>query len=562
MFSDGTIIKERYQIVREIARGGMGVVYLVNDLLIEDYAALKVSLWQHEQLRKAFLREAKFLVKLNHKGLPKVRDYFVEGEKQILVMDFVDGENLRQRVSKPSDCAGKGLSVSEVLGFTEQLCDILNFLHSQTPPIVHRDIKPENIKIRPDGQIVLLDFGLAKDSELSVPAVSMAYSSPEQISRTGTSPQSDIYSLGATLYYLLTGEIPTSATHRLSSLYEGKDDKLLSVHQRNPEIPLDISERISWAMEIPDKNRPRSAKEFWQSFQILFAEKTKSNESDVSAVVQQPEPLELEKKDAKEIEIKTSPLAVSAAKTNSSKGFLLIFASLTIGLLMLTVIAGSIFFVSQKKAPMDNPAKVIEPETVPQSAKISSVETAVEESVEGSITVNMFWKTRNRGEVKVAPDNIFRSGDELRLGIDSKKDGFFYLLTTDSDGNAALLYPIGDAENQLRSNEYFRLPEAAKMYFGDVKKDTGAYTVDKLYFVFTETKDEPIIQEIADIFKIASNGKKIQTEYKSGELENVKNLKKNLDELAKTSDIKSTEIKFSSTAKTIVGTFDVRSAGR
>ncbi len=159
---------------------------------------------------RQFRKEATILAKLRHPALPRVIDHFIlEGLGEYLVMDYIPGEDLQQRLAHN----GKPLAVAETMEIAREVCDALGYLHQCKPPIVHRDVKPANIKISRDGSIHLVDFGLAKehlDGELTTTGaqgITLGYSPMEQYAH-GTDHRSDIYSLGVTAYYLLTGQPP------------------------------------------------------------------------------------------------------------------------------------------------------------------------------------------------------------------------------------------------------------------------------------------------------------------------------------------------------------------
>jgi serine/threonine protein kinase len=158
MLNPETILQGRYRIVRQLGQGGMGAVYEAIDERLDTTVALKETLFADERLRKQFEREARMLARLHHPALPRVSDHFSEGDGQFLVMQYIAGEDLAEMVTRrrgpfPAD---------QVLTWAAQLLDTLDYLHTQEPQIVHRDIKPQNLKLTPRGQIILLDFGLAK----------------------------------------------------------------------------------------------------------------------------------------------------------------------------------------------------------------------------------------------------------------------------------------------------------------------------------------------------------------------------------------------------------------
>src|SRR3989440_1008620 len=160
MLSQETILQARYRIVRQLGQGGMGAVYEAVDQRLDTVVALKETLFTDERLRKQFEREARLLARLHHQALPRVSDHFMEGDGQFLVMQYIPGEDLFEMQTRRQG----GFPQDEVLRWADQLCDALDYLHTQDPQIIHRDIKPQNLKLTARGQIVLLDFGLAKGS--------------------------------------------------------------------------------------------------------------------------------------------------------------------------------------------------------------------------------------------------------------------------------------------------------------------------------------------------------------------------------------------------------------
>src|SRR3989337_623724 len=165
----GGVLRDRYRIKQFISRGGMGNIYLAEDLRLEGRLCavkevrLDLSLSDEtlDQTRAQFLREATVLARLDHPNLPKVSDFFSEEERDYLVMDFVPGKDLRTLMTESRHKNGF-LSQQEVLSWAAQLADALSYMHAQEPPILHRDIKPSNLKLTPSGLIKLVDFGLVK----------------------------------------------------------------------------------------------------------------------------------------------------------------------------------------------------------------------------------------------------------------------------------------------------------------------------------------------------------------------------------------------------------------
>lgn len=271
----GEVLRERYRVFERIGQGGMGNIYLADDMRLEGRkCALKEV--EHDRnlpekvLREArdqFLREATVLARLDHPNLPKVSDFFSTGEKDYLVMDFVPGKDLRTLMLEAKS-RNSFLDESEVLDWASQLADALTYLHRQTPPIVHRDIKPSNLKITPDGLLKLVDFGLVKvlaPDEETITIIqgqgTVLYTPLEQYggSESHTDIRSDIYAFGATLYHLLTCQPPIDARQRFLHP-EGQ----IMPRRTNSAISVRTEKAILWAMELHPDQRPESIEAFRQ----------------------------------------------------------------------------------------------------------------------------------------------------------------------------------------------------------------------------------------------------------------------------------------------------------
>jgi serine/threonine protein kinase len=212
--SKGTLLQNRYTIKRYIGKGAMGTVYLVSDARLPDDRVIKemnptfLEASEREQFMELFKQEAHMLSRLHHENLPKVIDYFFEGERYYLVMDYVDGKNLKEYRE-----SNHVMNKDQIIKIISQISNVLEYLHGQRPPIIFRDLKPSNIMITDDSAIKLIDFGIArifKESQNidTVIVGTPGFAPPEQYGKRQTDERSDIYSLGATLYYLFTGEVP------------------------------------------------------------------------------------------------------------------------------------------------------------------------------------------------------------------------------------------------------------------------------------------------------------------------------------------------------------------
>lgn len=241
MLSADTVLQARYRIVRQLGQGGMGAVYEAVDERLDTIVALKETLFADEKLRKQFEREARLLARMHHQALPRVSDHFNENDGQFLVMQYIAGDDLAAMLAQRNS----PFSQEEVLVWADQLCDALDYLHTQDPQIIHRDIKPQNLKLTTRGQIVLLDFGLAKGSsgQMSVVTTSASifgytpnYAPLEQVQGLGTDPRSDIYALSATLYHLITNTKPPDALSRASAIVNGLPDPLTPANRVNVQV--------------------------------------------------------------------------------------------------------------------------------------------------------------------------------------------------------------------------------------------------------------------------------------------------------------------------------------
>jgi len=241
-----------------LGQGGMGAIYRAIDERLGVDVAVKENFFTTEEYARQFRLEAVILASLRHPNLPRVSDHFVENDGQYLVMDYIEGEDLRQRMERLGS-----ISEEEAVLIGAAVCDALTYLHTRKPPIIHRDIKPGNIKITPDGHIFLVDFGLAKVVEgnqlttTGARAMTPGYSPPEQYGTARTDPRTDIYSLGATLYAALTGVIPEDGLARAMGTAE-----LTPLRKRNSKISRRLASVIEKAMAIDPAERYQTAEEF------------------------------------------------------------------------------------------------------------------------------------------------------------------------------------------------------------------------------------------------------------------------------------------------------------
>lgn len=281
MLQVGDVLDGEYEIEALLGEGGMGAVFRAKDTQLERYVAIKElrfgdlpsendpsfnqeetvqkgkgsKLWTREAALRLFDKEAKLLASLNHSGLPVVFHYSVHGSEAYMVMTLIEGRNLAVEVEENH----APLPESTVLRYLKQILNALHYCHNKG--VVHRDLKPENLLLTSAGQIYLIDFGIAKSlnpgqrtTAAGVRLLTPGYAPPEQYSMKGApDPRSDLYSLGAVIFYLLTGEVPPEATDRMAG------EKLPLPSSLNPNISKRMENFILCCLEMDKEKRPASA---------------------------------------------------------------------------------------------------------------------------------------------------------------------------------------------------------------------------------------------------------------------------------------------------------------
>lgn len=260
------LLNERYIVLTQIGSGGFGAVYQARDTWEQDrIVAIKQinlqGLTPQEiiEATNAFNREAQILTTLKHPLLPRIFDRFSDPEHWYLVMNFIDGSTLDEYLQQHAMNAfpkRAGLPLEETLNIGLHLCDALRYLHSQQPPVIFRDIKPGNIMRTPSGQLYLIDFGIARhfkpgQAKDTIPFGSPGFAAPEQYGRAQTTPQADIYSLGALLYCLISGDDPADHPFQFPPLHLDSLDgmrELNALIQRM--VALDASQRPADIAEV------------------------------------------------------------------------------------------------------------------------------------------------------------------------------------------------------------------------------------------------------------------------------------------------------------------------
>ena len=260
MLENGTIVDGKYKILDKIGQGGMSVVYLaMNEKVNKQWAIKEVRkdvTDNFEVVRQGLITETNLLKKLKHPNLPSIIDIIDTDETFLIVMDFIEGVTLSVYLED------NGPQPQEkVIGWASQLCDVLSYLHSRENPIIFRDIKPGNVMLKPNGDIVLIDFGIAREyknqnSTDTVYLGTQGYAAPEQCGGHGqTDARTDIYCLGATMYHLLTGHNPSEPPYEMypirhwnESLSSGLEDIILKCTQKNPDDRFQNCEELQYEL--------------------------------------------------------------------------------------------------------------------------------------------------------------------------------------------------------------------------------------------------------------------------------------------------------------------------
>lgn len=239
----------------------MGAVYLAYDQTLQIKVAVKENLNVNPESERQFKREASLLASLRHPNLPRVTDHFILEGRQYLVMDYIEGEDLHALSKRQPP------TVKDVLPWAVAVSDALSYLHSRRPPVIHRDIKPSNIKVTPDGNVVLVDFGLAKvfdqkQTTTGARGLTPGYSPPEQYGSGRTDARSDQYALAATIYALLTSQSPTDSIERMLG-----NETLVPAKKLNPAVPGHIDQALSTALSINKHERFDDMDQFREALQ-------------------------------------------------------------------------------------------------------------------------------------------------------------------------------------------------------------------------------------------------------------------------------------------------------
>lgn len=257
----GTVIGGKYEILRVVGTGGMSVVYQVNDTHLNKNWALKEvrkdGIRNYEIVKQGLVVETDMLKKLSHPALPRIVDVIDNEGVFYVVMDFIEGQTLKDVLDKYG-----AQSQEDVVSWGIQLCEVLNYLHTRRPPIIYRDMKPGNIMLKPEGDVVLFDFGIAREfKEKNVADTTclgtIGYAAPEQFGNHGqTDPRTDIFCLGATLYHLVTGKNPSDPPYEIlpirkvnPALSTGLEKIIQKCTQKNPDDRYQNCAELMYALD-------------------------------------------------------------------------------------------------------------------------------------------------------------------------------------------------------------------------------------------------------------------------------------------------------------------------
>lgn len=261
MLEIGSVIDGKYKILNVVGKGGMSVVYLaMNERANKQWAIKEVrkdGMQSFEVVKQNLVAETDLLKKLNHPHLPSIIDVIDCDDTFLIVMDYIEGNPL----SKALETSG-AQNQDDVIEWAKQLCDVLGYLHSRKPPIIYRDMKPSNVMLKPDGNVMLIDFGTAREFKYSSVADTtclgtQGYAAPEQFGGHGqTDARTDIYCLGATIYHLVTGHNPATPPYEMypirqwnPMLSSGLEEIILKCTQRNPEDRYQSCAELLYALD-------------------------------------------------------------------------------------------------------------------------------------------------------------------------------------------------------------------------------------------------------------------------------------------------------------------------
>lgn len=401
-----TVLQDRYRVVRQLGRGGMGAVYEAVDERLGITVALKETFSSEASMRKQFELEARLLASMQHPALPRVSDHFVEGDRAFLVMQFIAGVDLAKIIAQQPGPFPR----DQVIAWADQLLDALIYLHSRDRQVIHRDIKPHNLKLTATGQIALLDFGLARaqpaDQSLTASRAFFGYTKHyaplEQIQDQRTDPRSDIYALGATLYHLLTGIKPPDAMVRATALINSETDPLKPADQVHAAVGPQISAILNKAMAQRSEDRFASATEFREALRRMGRAKPVAIEEGRPTRLT-PAKSEVSMDDRKNATVLKMPMVVSARRFGPG--------AMTVVLILIAALASGVLYASQNWSSLSREVKV--PATANASTSTLDRQNATTRKPE---------KSRNAENVTTVPTRFREQSETQRVERSHKAD--------------------------------------------------------------------------------------------------------------------------------------------
>ncbi len=278
LLADNTLLADRYRISRLLRHGGMDASYLAIDLRFRDAAVVvrqRKVVSEREDLRKSFQREAMLLNTLRHPALPRVMDSFGHRDSEFVVAEYIAGEDLATEIVR----RGTPFPVESVALWADRLLDALTYLHTRIPPVIHGHVEPRNVLLTPEGEVVLLGLGFSGGSDVSQAPVESGvtlgtgnYTPPELLSGREADGRADLYSLAATVHYLLTLAMPADANRRMVNSVNGEADPIRPVHLLNPAVTTAVSDVLGRAMSLRADDRPESAVAMREALRAGFGE--------------------------------------------------------------------------------------------------------------------------------------------------------------------------------------------------------------------------------------------------------------------------------------------------
>lgn len=597
MLTVGNILDGRYHIRERVGDGGFGAVYLAEDVRFsgKNLVAVKEIRPRNEAEAKALKQEADLLYNLSHPNLPKVSNCFQENSAYFIVMDFVSGEDLAQMLNR-----GKRFTTAEVLRIADAVLDALEYLHSF--PIFHRDIKPHNIKIDQTGKIFLLDFGTAKGNlednthtraGQSITGFTPFYAPLEQVLRIDTNSyfmlhadhserlqtfseyrtdeRSDVYGLGATLYHLLSGDAPQSATStfRARALWSNQTDPLPQLSDVNPSISPHISQSLQKALAIEPNERFQTVREFRDALKqnsfhtttdktLSFADFAKPDEPFISetapSFVQNiPADFVPQTRAAFEIPVETTSPSISEffpqnePNPKSNKKYFAVLGAMAA--LFLLAVLGSGAWLAKDKIFKKDVAKVestpqVNAQTTPQETP-KQTETNVQSETSAPRTIDyslLVQKMRDGKEYQTpfesSGQEIFENGYRFQMRLTPSENGFLYLfnegLNEKGEKVFQIIFPTPTKNNGSAEVKAAQKIETAWNEF------TGKAGTENFWIIWCNTKNESVEKARVNAFsnvgavteKVSEqNLRKFLDEKKTNEIKNTKDVEKKLTKL-------------------------------